>query len=101
MFVCITWSQTIDTIQVHIADEAEKTDQSANKEKALIKFIDQDGNGLDDRIEMHQDPQQNLQQNRNNMDRFIDRDGDGICDGMESVFGLKKTYRKRKSKGNR
>lgn len=40
------------------------------------KFLDEDGNGVDDRMEIAR--WRNHHQNR---DMFIDEDGDGICDG--------------------
>ena len=49
-------------------------------------FIDNNGNGIDDREENQ----------KKKVDRFIDLDGDGINDGEESAIGLKKAFQIRK-----
>lgn len=46
-------------------------------------FIDENGNGIDDRLE------KKGKRDRHSRDRFIDNDGDGICDGRESGLGFR------------
>jgi len=68
-------------------------------EKDLKGFIDQNANGIDDRIESRQIGKgKGKGQPR---DRFIDADGDGICDGKESAIGLRKLFRKRQGQQNK
>ncbi len=55
------------------------------------KFIDENGNGLDDRMEMTR--WRNRQRNR---DIFIDEDGDGICDGRNDKLRRHRSARKHK-----
>jgi hypothetical protein len=47
-------------------------------------FRDENGNGIDDRIE-HHTPATGAKK-----DRFIDADGDGICDGRVGGLGFKR-----------
>lgn len=47
-------------------------------------FHDENGNGIDDRIE-HQ-----AKGNAWRKDRFVDADGDGICDGRATGLGFKR-----------
>lgn len=64
---------------------------------SLKRFIDNNANGIDDRLEFAKGKQG---KNRKR-DKFIDLNGDGICDGRESALGLKKTLRKRKGRGGK
>lgn len=64
---------------------------------SLKGFIDNNANGIDDRLEFAKGKQA---QNRKR-DKFIDLNGDGICDGRESALGLKKTLRNRKGRGGK
>jgi hypothetical protein len=47
-------------------------------------FRDENGNGIDDRIEKQ------ASGNASRKDRFVDEDGDGICDGREAGLGFKR-----------
>lgn len=58
-------------------------------------FIDQNGNGIDDRLERGK---QGKGKHRR-MDQFKDADGDGICDGKESSTGIKKLRWRRMKRG--
>jgi hypothetical protein len=49
-------------------------------------FRDENGNGIDDRIEN----QANASASRK--DRFVDEDGDGICDGRAAGLGFKRGF---------
>lgn len=76
----------------------EKQNEKINKPQ---KFIDENGNGIDDRMEKQQKVHQqgdgtgNGNQNRQRMnDHFIDADGDGINDSRCNGLGLKHQERK-------
>ncbi len=72
-------------------------DQSSGEK--LEGFVDNNGNGIDDRLEAGKGGKRKMKGQKGNKDRFIDADGDGICDGNESAIGLRKIYRKRHGRG--
>ncbi len=65
------------------------SDTSNNKKIKEIEknknFIDENANGIDDRIEK----QTGEGKQKRMRDRFIDTDGDGICDGRSGGVGLR------------
>lgn len=64
------------------ADSSAKT---AEKQKPQYgKFRDENGNGIDDRLEMKGKGR------RRGRDKFVDADGDGICDGREAGLGFQR-----------
>ncbi|HDQ00290.1 MAG TPA: hypothetical protein ENN22_14075 [bacterium] len=60
--------------------------------KPLKGFIDKDGDGIDDRLQMSG----GKAKRGKGKDVFIDKNGDGISDGRESAIGLKKIQRMRR-----
>ncbi len=48
------------------------------------KFHDENGNGIDDRLEMKGKGR------GRDRDKFVDADGDGICDGREAGLGFQR-----------
>jgi len=83
--------------QVKSAEDTKKSPGLSQKE--LQGFIDQNANGIDDRLEAEQTGKgKGKGQPR---DRFVDADGDGICDGKESAIGLRKLFRKRQGRQNK
>jgi len=56
--------------------------------KVLGKFLDTDGNGIDDRMEAGDGNRRGRQR-----DLFIDSDGDGICDGRAESLRRQQRYR--------
>ena len=64
--------------------------------KILGKFLDTDGNGIDDRLE-----NRDGHYGRKGRDMFIDTDGDGICDGRGDTLRRQERHRnKQKSQHN-
>jgi uncharacterized protein HemX len=83
--------------KVKSAEDNKKSPGLSQKE--LQGFIDQNANGIDDRLEAEQTGKgKGKGQPR---DRFVDVDGDGICDGKESAIGLRKLFRKRQGRQNK
>lgn len=83
--------------QVKSAEADKESPEQPQKE--LQGFIDQNANGIDDRLEANQASKgKGKGQPR---DRFVDADGDGICDGKESAIGLRKLFRKRQGRQNK
>ena len=78
------------------------TSEDKQEKKIQQSFIDEDGNGIDDRKEQRQShtpstqsAQEKPMQNRLRMqDHFIDMDGDGINDHRCNGLGLKRAERK-------
>ena len=72
----------------HAAPAQTSADTSATakpqRERAVKKFIDADGDGIDDRLTGKG------KELRRGKDRFIDRDGDGICDDRASGLGFRR-----------
>ena len=68
-----------DTSTIDSAAIAEPKQERAGK-----KFIDEDGDGIDDRLAGGR------KKLRRGMDKFIDRDGDGICDDRASGLGFRR-----------
>ena len=95
----IGWTQSQDstkqTTKVKI-DSTIKTEKKSAKIDTTKKqkFVDENGNGIDDRLEA----KKGKGKRKGKRDKFIDQNGDGICDGRESAFGLKKAFRRRKGK---
>ncbi|MCI0695414.1 hypothetical protein L0337_25820 [candidate division KSB1 bacterium] len=58
-----------------------KADQSKPPQE---KFRDENGNGIDDRLEMKGKGR------GRGRDKFVDGDGDGICDGREAGLGFQR-----------
>jgi hypothetical protein len=71
MFATPAWGQTSGD------SSATQLDTSAQRSR----FVDRDGNGIDDRKEG--------KGTRHGKDKFVDKDGDGICDGRESGLGFR------------
>lgn len=64
---------------------ADSSTKAGEKQKPRQgKFRDENGNGVDDRLEM---PGKGRGRDR---DKFVDADGDGICDGRESGLGFQR-----------
>ncbi|RCK73346.1 MAG: hypothetical protein IGBAC_0192 [Ignavibacteriae bacterium] len=62
-----------------------------NKSQEIEKksdFIDENANGVDDRIEK----QQGVGKQKRLRDRFVDLDGDGICDGRSGGVGIRSRH---------
>ncbi|MFQ5769806.1 MAG: hypothetical protein ACE5HX_04685 [bacterium] len=51
------------------------------------RFIDEDGDGIDDRVQNFKDFMAAHKHGARMRDRFIDEDGDGICDGRNDFIG--------------
>lgn len=64
--------------QLSVDSSATPLDTSAQHSE---RFVDRDGNGIDDRKEG--------KGKLRGKDRFIDNDGDGICDGREGGLGFR------------
>jgi hypothetical protein len=60
------------------------TAQTARKKQLREAFIDQNGDGIDDRVTGQR---KGLQRGK---DTFIDADGDGICDNRASGLGYRR-----------
>jgi hypothetical protein len=64
-----------------------RTDSSASPERGRAphapKFVDHNGDGIDDRVEGRGPGRQR------GKDKFIDKDGDGICDSRASGLGFR------------
>lgn len=73
-------SQSRDTTAATRASEQKRERMRAGQEG----FRDENGNGVDDRIER----QGNTTSPRK--DRFVDADGDGICDGRAGGLGFRR-----------
>jgi hypothetical protein len=59
--------------------------KAGEKQKSQLgKFRDENGNGIDDGLEM---PGKGRGRGR---DKFVDADGDGICDGREAGLGFQR-----------
>jgi len=82
LIVTIFWS----TVSV----QAQTQDTSANRhrqERSVASegaFRDENGNGIDDRVERRGQAQGSKK------DRFVDADGDGICDGRVGGLGFRR-----------
>jgi hypothetical protein len=82
------------------AQTSDTTDIDINKKqiKKFKGFIDEDGNGIDDRMEKMMLDQKG--HHKGMMDYFIDEDGDGIndnrCSGIGMMKGKRKQYRGKK-----
>ena len=63
-----------------VGADSSKTDSVSQQTK---QFVDENGNGIDDRME---GKGKRMQRGKA---RFIDNDGDGICDGRESGLGFR------------
>ena len=113
MFAPVLWAQNKDSSQVkeqeqkkqsteqvgHQQQEKEQSEGEQVSRKDLQGFVDQNANGIDDRLEGGQNGKgKGKGQPR---DRFVDTDGDGICDGKESAIGLRKLFRKRQGHKSR
>jgi hypothetical protein len=81
--------------------EQKQQQEQEQKEQKLEGFIDQNGNGIDDRLEQGKDGKGYGKGKKGQKDRFIDLDGDGICDGKESAVGLRKMYQRRKGQAGK
>ena len=81
-------------------EHSEKQDQEQKQQK-LEGFVDQNGNGIDDRLEQGKIGKGYGKGKKGQKDRFIDLDGDGICDGKESAVGLRKMYQRRKGQAGK
>lgn len=57
-------------------------------------FIDENANGVDDRMEQ----QQGVGKQRRMRDRFVDLDGDGICDGRQGGVGIRARHSDKQTK---
>ena len=90
--------QTKQNVEINIPEKDKSKTIPANFD-SLKGFVDNNTNGIDDRLELAKGKQE---RNRNRKrDKFIDLNGDGICDGRESALGLKKTIRNRKGRGGK
>jgi len=82
MLVSIVWftpsvkAQTQDTTANRHRQERTITPQGS--------FRDENGNGIDDRVERRRQGQDSRK------DRFVDADGDGICDGRVGGLGFRR-----------
>ncbi len=81
-------------------EQSEKQEQEQKQQK-LEGFVDQNGNGIDDRLEQGKNGAGYGKGKKGQKDRFIDLDGDGICDGKESAVGLRKMYQRRKGQAGK
>lgn len=80
MLPALAVSQSRDTTAATRSAEQQRERMRAGQEG----FRDENGNGIDDRIE-HQGKGQGARK-----DRFVDADGDGICDGRAAGLGFKR-----------
>lgn len=70
------------------------TDKKSKEIEKKSDFIDENANGIDDKIE-------NLQTNRKQKrlrDKFIDLDGDGICDTRQGGVGIRSRHGDKQNK---
>jgi hypothetical protein len=59
-----------------------------SKGKTQGRLIDEDADGIDDRIQAHQRGQTGNHHGDAHRDYFIDEDGDGVCDGRGEVIRM-------------
>jgi hypothetical protein len=77
----------VDTSKSNVEQKAAADSSTKTGEKQKFrhdKFHDENGNGIDDRLEM---PGKGRGRGR---DKFVDADGDGICDGREAGLGFQR-----------
>lgn len=89
---------TILILCVTIGIAQNSSDTAADrKEKEIEKksaFIDENANGVDDRLEQ----KQKAGKQKRMRDRFVDLDGDGICDGRQSGIGIRSRHSEKQDK---
>lgn len=86
---------------------AQAQDSTVTGQKEQIKkqengreFVDNNGNGIDDRVEM--DRQNEGKRGNGRRDVFIDNDGDGISDGREGdIMGRGSSRKRNQAKGKK
>lgn len=59
-----------------------------NKGKVQGRLIDEDADGIDDRMQTHHQGKMGDHHGQRNRDYFIDEDGDGVCDGRGDVIRM-------------
>lgn len=81
-----------------LAGAQSSSDTTAEKQKKevdrKIDFLDENANGVDDRMEQ----QQGIGKQKRMRDRFIDIDGDGICDGRQGGVGIRSRQGEKQNK---
>jgi hypothetical protein len=76
-----------DTLKPHVEQKAaaDSSAKAGEKQRPQYgKFRDENGNGIDDRLEMKGKGR------GRGRDKFVDADGDGICDGREAGLGFQR-----------
>lgn len=76
-----------DTSKSNVGQKAaaDSSGKAGEKQKPQYKkFRDENGNGIDDRLEMKGKGR------GRGRDKFVDADGDGICDGREAGLGFQR-----------